>query len=130
LEVILEVILERIRSILTQIDAVYHDVTHSFSYNNVFSVDRIIAYRHELIHYANHLQIHPRHGAFRSSLWTYAEVSVIVSELRQGCYVPEIRRSNKERLMNLYSIGSVATCDLYRKRINETRTCVYNQWSK
>ena len=52
--------------------------------------------RHRLIYYANYLQIHPRHGALRFPLRTYAEVSKIVSEFKQGCYVPKIRFLNKE----------------------------------
>lgn len=56
-----------------------------------------------------------------SFLWTYAEVSAVVSDWRQGCYVSEIHLVDKERLTNLYSIGDVRrfTRDLYRMEKKE-----------
>jgi len=41
---------------------------------------------------------------------------MLVSELRQGCYVPEIHPADKERLTNLYSAGVILLPELCRDK--------------
>jgi len=56
---------------------------------------------------------------------------MLVSELRQGCYVPEIHPADKERLTNLYSAGVMLLLELCRdKEMKITRFVIIRDTNK